>query len=45
MKLYWPIGLSKKMPNRTDKGDLLDKELKEYTRLIMGDDVDVTIGC
>jgi len=44
MKLYWPIGLSKSMPGRTDRGDLLDERLNEYTRHVMGPDVTVTIG-
>lgn len=44
MKLYWPIGLSKSMPGRTSRGDLLDETLKAYTRHVMGPDVDVTIG-
>lgn len=43
IKLYWPIGLTKSMPNRTDKGELLDVELKKYTRHVMGD-TEVTIG-
>ncbi|HLU00693.1 MAG TPA: aspartate/glutamate racemase family protein [Burkholderiaceae bacterium] len=44
MKLYWPIGLSKSMHGRTDRGDLLDERLNEYTRHVMGPDVTVTIG-
>lgn len=44
MKLYWPIGLSKSMPGRTDRGDLLDEMLQAYTRHVMGPDVTVTIG-
>jgi allantoin racemase len=44
MKLYWPIGLSKSMPGRTSRGDLLDETLQTYTRHVMGPDVTVTIG-
>jgi allantoin racemase len=44
MKLYWPIGLSKAMPDRTTRGDLLDESLQAYTRHVMGPDVSVTIG-
>jgi len=44
MKLYWPIGLTKAMPDRTSRGDLLDVELQAYTRHVMGPDVLVTIG-
>lgn len=44
MKLYWPIGLSKAMPDRTPRGDLLDETLQAYTRHVMGPDVSVTIG-
>ena len=44
MKLYWPIGLSKAMPDRTSRGDLLDETLQTYTRHVMGPDVTVEIG-
>jgi len=44
MKLYWPIGLSKEMPSRTTRGDLLDETLQEYTRHVMGPGVEVKIG-
>ncbi|OWT65804.1 hypothetical protein CEY11_03500 [Candidimonas nitroreducens] len=44
MKLYWPIGLSKSMPNRTSRGELLDETLRDYTRHVMGPDVEVEIG-
>lgn len=44
MKLYWPIGLSREMPSRTTRGDLLDETLQDYTRHVMGPDVEVTIG-
>lgn len=44
MRLYWPIGLTKSLPGRTDKGDLLEESLSAYTRQIMGEDVEVTIG-
>jgi allantoin racemase len=44
IKLYWPIGLTREMPGRTSRGDLLDQTLKEYTQHVMGPDVSVTIG-
>jgi allantoin racemase len=44
MKLYWPIGLSKSMPGRTSRGDLLDETLQAYTQQVMGPNVTVTIG-
>lgn len=44
MKLYWPIGLTKSMPDRTSRGDLLEEALGAYTRHVMGPDVSVTIG-
>lgn len=44
MKLYWPIGLSKDMPGRTSRGDLLDETLRAYTQHVMGPDVSVSIG-
>ena len=44
MKLYWPIGLSKDMPGRTSRGDLLDETLSAYTKHVLGPNVDVTIG-
>jgi allantoin racemase len=44
VKLYWPIGLTREMPGRTNRGDLLDQTLKQYTQHVMGPDVAVTIG-
>ncbi len=44
MKLYWPIGLTREMPGRTSRGDLLDETLQEYTRHVMGPNVSVSIG-
>lgn len=44
MKIYWPIGLTREMPGRTNRSDLFDQTLKDYARSVMGPDVDVTIG-
>ena len=44
MKIYWPIGLTREMPGRTNRSDLFDETLNEYARIVMGPDVIVTIG-
>jgi allantoin racemase len=44
MKIYWPIGLSRDMPGRTKRGDLLDEALSEFTRQIVAPGTSVTIG-
>jgi len=44
MKIYWPIGLTREMPGRTNRADLFDQALNDYARMVMGPDVDVTIG-
>src|SRR5882672_878101 len=44
MKIYWPIGLTREMPGRTDRSDLFDRTLNDYARTVMGPDVEVTIG-
>ena len=44
MKIYWPIGLTREMPGRTNRSDLFDQTLNEYARAVMGPDVDVTIA-
>lgn len=44
IKLYWPVALPKSMPDRTDRGDLLDTVLNEYSRHVVGPDTSVTIG-
>ena len=44
MKIYWPIGLTREMPGRTNRSDLFDQALNDYARMVMGPDVVVTIG-
>lgn len=44
IKLYWPVGLPKSMPDRTSRGDLLDTTLSEYTRKVLGPGTEVVIG-
>jgi len=44
IRLYWPIGLSRSMPDRTAYGDLLDETLTAYTRHVMGPSTTVQIG-
>ena len=36
MKIYWPIGLTREMPGRTNRSDLFDQTLNEYARAVMG---------
>jgi len=35
IKIYWPIGLSREMPDRTDRSDVIDQALNDYTPKIM----------
>jgi allantoin racemase len=44
MTIYWPIGLTREMPGRTNRSDLFDRTLNEYARAVMGPDVEVTIA-
>jgi allantoin racemase len=44
MKIYWPIGLTRDMPGRTNRSGLFDQTLNEYARTVMGPNIDVTIG-
>jgi allantoin racemase len=44
LKIYWPIGLTREMPGRTNRSDLFDQTLNDYARDVMGPNVDVTIG-
>ena len=44
MKIYWPIGLTREMPGRTNRSDLFDQTLNEYARSVMGPNVEVTIA-
>ena len=44
MKIYWPIGLTREMPGRTNRSDLFDRTLNDYARTVMGPDVEVTIA-
>jgi allantoin racemase len=44
MKIYWPIGLTRDMPGRTNRSDLFDEALNAYARAVMGPNVAVTIG-
>ena len=32
MKIYWPIGLTREMPGRTNRSDLFDQTLNDYAR-------------
>jgi allantoin racemase len=44
MRIYWPIGLTREMPGRTNRSDLFDETLNAYARAVMGPNVEVTIG-
>jgi len=44
MKIYWPIGLTREMPGRTNRSDLFDQTLNDYARSVMGPNVEVTIA-
>src|ERR1044072_2209969 len=44
MKIYWPIGLTREMPGRTNRSDLFDQTLNDYARAVMGPNVDVSIA-
>jgi allantoin racemase len=44
IKIYWPIGLTRDMPDRTDRSDLIERALNEYTRKIVAPGTSVTVG-
>ena len=44
IKIYWPIGLIREMPGRTNRSDLFDETLNDDARTVMGPDVQVTIA-
>lgn len=44
MKIYWPIGLTRQMPGRTDQAGLIQDSLDAYARQIVGAETTVTIG-
>jgi allantoin racemase len=44
IKIYWPIGLSREMPDRTDRSDLIESALNDYTKKIMDPSTTVSIG-
>lgn len=44
MKLYWPVALPKSLPDRTDRGDLIEATLLDYCAQVVGPDTSVTIG-
>ncbi len=44
LKLYWPIGLTREMPGRTNRADLIETSLNDYTRHLMGDRAQVTVA-
>lgn len=44
MRIYWPIGLTREMPGRTDQGELIEQSLQAYARQVVAADTSVTIG-
>ncbi len=44
MRIYWPIGLTRDMPGRTQAGALLEEHLGVYARRVVSADTTVTIG-
>lgn len=44
IRIYWPIGLSRDMPGRTQRADLIEASLNEYVKRIMVPTTEVTIG-
>jgi allantoin racemase len=44
IKIYWPIGLSRDMPDRTNRADLIEEAINGYTQLIMAPGTTVTVG-
>ncbi len=44
MKIYWPIGLTRRMPGRTDQAELIQHSLEAYARQVVAPDTAVTIG-
>lgn len=44
MRIYWPIGLTREMPGRTDRGDLLESTLREYAAHLFDADTTVEIA-
>lgn len=44
MRLYWPIGLTRDMPGRTQEAGLLETHLNAYAKHVVSPDTTVTIG-
>src|SRR5438128_11247664 len=44
MKIYWPIGLTREMPGRTDQAAMIEEALAAYARKVLAADTTVTIG-
>lgn len=44
MRIYWPIGLTRSMPGRTDQAPLIQQSLEAYARRVVAGDTAVTIG-
>jgi Asp/Glu/hydantoin racemase len=43
-RIYWPIGLTRDMPGRTSKADLIESSLRDYAASLFDDGTDVQIG-
>ena len=44
MRIYWPIGLTRTMPGRTDQAGLIQESLETYARQVLAPGTTVTIG-
>ena len=44
VKIYWPIGLTRQMPGRTDQAGLIQDSLEAYARRVVSPETTVTIG-
>jgi allantoin racemase len=44
VKIYWPIGLTRRMPGRTDQAGLIQDSLEGYARQVVSPGTTVTIG-
>jgi Asp/Glu/hydantoin racemase len=44
VKIYWPIGLTRQMPGRTDQAGLIQDSLDAYARKVVSAGTSVTIG-
>ncbi len=44
IRIYWPIGITREMPGRTTRGELIERALNDFTPQIMAPGTTVTLG-